>query len=170
MFANPSIKYGVYAGVALIVTDLILYLISPKAMIFASSWIALAVIIVSMVLATKEYKEANEGMLSFKEGFTASWLTYLFTGLITTVFAYLLYNFIAPDLLDEIKAISAESLEKMKGFMGEDGYEAAMENLENESSMDIPSLLISLALKYLMAAVPALIIAAVMKRERDPFA
>lgn len=139
-------------------------------MIYASSWIAFAVIIISMVMATKEFKEANEGMLSFKEGFTASWLTYLFTGLITTIFAYLLYNFIAPDLLEELKAISAEGFEKMKGFMGEEGYEAAMENLENESTMDISSLLISLALKYLMAAVPALIIAAIMKRERDPFA
>lgn len=168
--SNPSIKYGVYAGVILIVIDLVLYLVSPKAMIMASSYIALPIIVVSMILAVRDFKAENEGFASFKEAFTASWLTYLFTGLITSFFTYLLYNFIAPDLLELAIQISAEAIEKMKGMMGEEAYEAAMESMENKNPMDLQSTLLSLPVKYIFAAVLALILAAAMKKDRDPFA
>lgn len=170
MMSNPSIKYGIYAGVILVVIDLVLYLISPKAMIVASSYIALPIIIISMVLASRDYKNENEGYASFKEIFTASWLTYLFTGLITSFFTYFLYNFIAPDLLDLARDISAQAMESMKGLLGEEAYEKAMEQLENENPMSLSSTLLSLPVKYIFAAVIALIIGAAMKRERDPFA
>lgn len=169
--SNPSIKYGVYAGVIMIVLDLILYLVGEKVFLMASSYLALPIIIGAMIYSAKEYKSANGGFGSFRELFTASWLSYLIGGLIITFFTYILYNFIAPSLIETTIQISAEAMEKAKGLLSEEAYEKAMEQLDGtKNPMGLSSMFLGLLMKYAFAAIPAMIVAAVMKKEADPFA
>lgn len=167
---NPSIKYGLYAGVIIVVFDLILVLISDKAYLYASGWVAAPIIIGAMVVASKEYKTENEGYASFGEIFKASWLTYLVTGLITTIFGYILFKFISPSLIEATMQTAIEAMDKMKGILGEEGYEKAMEQMENNDPLSPFNQLTGLLSKYVMAAIPALIIGLVMKNQRNEFA
>jgi len=167
---NPTIKYGLYAGVIVVVLDLILVLISDKAYLYASGWIAAPIVIGAMIMASKEYKVANEGYASFGEIFKASWLTYLVTGLITTIFGYILFKFISPSLVESTMQIAMESMDKMKGIIGEEGYEKAMEQMEQNDPLSPFNQLTGLLTKYVMAAIPALIIGLVMKNKRNEFA
>ncbi|HMS66698.1 MAG TPA: DUF4199 domain-containing protein [Saprospiraceae bacterium] len=169
--SNPSIKYGVYAGVIIILLDLILYLIDERIFLLASTYVALPVIIVAMVYSSRDYKAANGGIGSFKELFTASWLSYLIAGLISTAFTYILYNFIAPNLIETMREITMEGIEKMKGMLPEESYEAALEQMDaNKNPMGFSSIILSLLVRYALAAIPAMIVAASMKKEADPFA
>ncbi len=169
--SNPSIKYGVYAGVIIIVLDLILYLIGERIYLYASGYVALPVIIMAMIYSSREYKAANGGLGSFKELFTASWLSYLIAGLISTAFTYILYNYIAPNLIETTMEITMEGMEKMKGMLSEEAYEKAMEQMDaSKNPMGLSSIFLNLLIKYALAAIPAMIVAAVMKKEADPFA
>lgn len=167
---NPSIKYGLYTGVILIVIDLILVLISDKTYLYGSAWIAAPFIIGSMVMASRDYKTANEGYASFGEIFKASWLTYLVTGLMTSIFGFVLFKFIAPSLTETSIQMASEAMEKMKGLLGEEGYEKAMESMEKNDPMGAFNQLTGLLSKYVMAAIPALVIGLVMKNQRNDFA
>jgi Protein of unknown function (DUF4199) len=167
--SNPSIKYGVYAGVMMIVLDLVLYLMGERTFISFSKIIAIPVIVGAMIYSSKEYKAANGGNGSFKELFTASWLSYLIAGIISTAFTYVLYNYIAPNLIEITKEISMEDLEKMKGKISEEYYEEMMKQLDG-NPMGISYSFLYLFIKYALAAIPAMIVAASMKKEADPFA
>ena len=167
---NPSIKYGLYAGVIIVVLDLVLVLISDNTYLYASGWVAAPIIIYAMVKASQEYKVANDGYASFGEIFKASWLTYLITGLITTIFGYILFKFISPSLVEVTMQTSMEAMEKMKGIVGEEAYEKAMEQMENNDPLSPFNQLTALLSKYLMAAIPALIIGLVMKNQKNEFA
>lgn len=166
---NPSIKWGLIGAGVIIVLDLVLSLFSDKVYILGSSYTALPVIVITMVMAVKEYKFFNDGYASFKEALTASWLTYLITGLITTLFVYIHLNFIQPSLLEAMKEVTREAMEKMSGLMGEEAAEKAMESIENQNPAAPLTLLSGLPVKYFFAGIPALIIAAVMKQERSEF-
>jgi hypothetical protein len=61
-------------------------------------------------------------------------------------------------------------MEMMKGFMGEEAAEKAMADIESKNPYGIGSQLGGLIFKYAMAAIPAVILAAIMKKEKSPFA
>jgi hypothetical protein len=170
MLENPSIKYGLYGGIACVLADLLLYLMSEKAYIMGNAYVGLIFIIPAMVMAAKDFRTANDGFASFKEIFTSSWLCYLVLGLITSIFAYLMFNFITPSLKQTIMETAMESMEKMKGFLGDEASDKMMEELEKNDPGSLKNTLVGLLSKYFMAAILALIIGLIMRKERSEFA
>lgn len=167
---NPSVKYGLMGAGAIILIDLILALVSTNWYIMSSGYLALPVIIYAMILVCKEYLRGNEGFATMGELFKASWLSYLIMGLITTIFGYILVKFISPEIAEVTKEKAMEMMEKMSGMMGEEAAEKAIEKLENDDPFSIGTLIGGLLFKYALAAIPAVIIAAIMKKEKSPFA
>jgi Protein of unknown function (DUF4199) len=167
---NPSIKFGIYGAVAIMIIDLLLALVSPELYISISSWLALPIIIIAMVLVSKEYIASNEGVASLGELFKANWLSYLIMGLITSIFGYILVKYISPEIQEITVEKALEAMEKMKSFMPAEAAEQAMADMESKDPFSLGTQLIGIIVKYAMAAVPAVIIAAIMKKEKSPFA
>ena len=167
---NPSIKFGLLGSALTILIDLVLALVSTEGYVMLSGYFAFAVIIVVMVLVSKSYLKANEGFASLGELFKANWLSYLIMGLLTNLFVFILVNYISPEIKDFTIEKTMEAMEKMSGFLGEEGAEKAMEELENNNPFSIGTITGGLVMKYALFAIPAVIIAAIFKKEKSPFA
>lgn len=126
---NPAIKNGILAGIASAVFVLLLYLVNPRWIFGFPSYITTIIIIVMMVQSVKAEKKLLE-YAAFSDVLKPAFLTFVIANLIYVIFYYILVNFIAPELLDVQKEITIEMIGKMSGLMGEEGTEAALEQLE----------------------------------------
>ena len=160
------VKYGlIAAGIAIIVV-LILYVIDPKIMVMAMSYLTGITALTCCVLAAKSLKKEQGGVISFKDAFSESWKTYLIYAVIAAIFTFILHTFIDPNLKDVIKEIAIEGIEKAKGFMGEEAAEKMMEEIEVQDLASPLAILKDLGIWLLIYAVYSLIIGAVLKKEK----
>ncbi|MCB9329404.1 MAG: DUF4199 domain-containing protein [Lewinellaceae bacterium] len=158
-------KYGIYLGLGLIITSFVCYFISPRFFLTWGSWIGFILYIIMMVMAVKEEK-FNLGSISFKGAFGQSWLTYVVGTLIATIFAYIMMHFIDPTLMDTANEIAKEAIEKMSGFLGEEGVEKALEAIDKQDTYSVFGFVRSYLIGLIFpGAIIALIIAAIMKNK-----
>ena len=126
---NPAIKNGILAGIAAAVYVLLLYLINLRWIFGLPSYLTTVLFIFMMVQSVKAEKKVLD-YTSFSDALKPAFLTFVVANFIYIIFYYILVNFIAPELLDLQKQISMEMIEKMSGFIGEEGTEAAIEQME----------------------------------------
>lgn len=169
---NPAVKNGILMGVASIVVTMLLYFVDKRSMISYGSWIGYVIIAYFMYAAAAGTKSANGGNLTFGEGLVSSMTALAIGMLISSIFAYLLYNVIDPSLLDTMKEIQVEMIDKMAGFMGEDAAEQAKDAMEdNPPSFGIGTVAIGYVVSLIFPGlVIALIVSAVTKKNPDNFA
>lgn len=159
------IKNGLLAGGSAIIIGLVVYLVDPKGFLSWGSWLNFVPVIYAMVTAVKETRNENGGFISLRQAFTPAWITYLIYTIISSVFSYVLMNFIDPDLIVMAKEISIETFEKMSGFLGEEGVQTAIEEIEKGNPFGLGQTLTSTAITLVFpGAAMALIIAAIMKK------
>lgn len=126
---NPAIKNGIIAGIGSAVFVLLLYLVNPRWIFGFPSYITTIIFIVMMVQSVKAEKKLID-YTSFSDALKPAFLTFVVANFIYIVFYTILVNFIAPELLDIQKEITLEMIEKMSGLLGEDGLEAAVDEVE----------------------------------------
>lgn len=161
------VKNGLLASGVAIVLGLIVYLIDPKGFLTWGSWLTMVPLVYFMVQASKETKEANGGYGSLREVFTPAWLTYFLYAIASTLFTYVMLNFIDPGLLDLAREASIEAMEKLSGMMGEEATQAAIEELEKSNPYSLSKLSIGLLFSLVFpGAVIALIIGLIIKKEK----
>ncbi|HRD09118.1 MAG TPA: DUF4199 domain-containing protein, partial [Saprospiraceae bacterium] len=107
------------------------------------------------------------GFATLREGFTPAWITYLFYAIASTLFTYVMLNFIDTGLLDLARQASIEAIEKLSGMMGEEATQAAIEELEKSNPYSISKLAIGVLFSLVFpGALIALIIGLVLKKQR----
>lgn len=165
---KPSVKYGVYLGLAVIILTLIFYFVSAHFMLSWGSWVSYVVMITMMVMAVKEQRALDDGFASLGTAFKTSWLTFVIGSTIASLFSYVLIKYIDPSLMETMKDIQMEALEKMSGFLGEDGLEKAQEAIESQEDVLTPvTYIFGIVFSYIFpGALLAIIIAAIMKNNR----
>ena len=98
-----GVTYGIIFGAILALITATLYAIDLK--LFVSSWIGISTFIISVaigiLLLVKTKKDIN-GFLTFKDAFTAYFITVLIALLISTSFSILLFNVIDPEAKETI--------------------------------------------------------------------
>ncbi len=163
---NRSVSNGVMAGLALIVISLVFYFINPKILLGWAGSISWLVIIYFMYKAVAGDRAENGGGISFGEAFKSSFLVYLVATLISTIFTYVLINFIDTGMLDLIKETQMEAMDKMSGFLGEEATAEAKAELEKQGGQfGIGTSLMGWLFGLIFGAIIALIVAAVMKKD-----
>ncbi len=126
------IKNGLFMGAILIASSFALYFTDPSIFINARTWVLLMVLIVLMVKTGLDQRRLQEGVMSFGEAFRSMFMATAIGVFFCTVFEYLLFNFIDPGLIEIQREIALEALDKMSGFLGEDGYDMALERIEEQ--------------------------------------
>lgn len=161
------VKNGLLAGVSGIVVSLVIYLIEPKGFISWGGWVVIFPVLYCMVQATKETREANEGLATLREAFTPAWLTYLIYTVIYSLFTYVLMNIIDPGLIDLAKEASIEAMEKMSGMLGEEAMQAAIEEMEKNNPYRFSAIIMTMFFSLVFpGAIVALIIGLIMKKNK----
>lgn len=164
---TPYIKHGIFYGLFSIILTLVIYLVDPT--IFGEFWFSFLMMpipIIFMVLAVRDEKRADDGYILFGNAFLQSLGVVIIGYLISGVFSYLLYNFIDPGLEDVIKGSIIENMESFEDMMPEEAYEKMIEDMENRHFADLKSIGLGLVSMIMIGGIFALIIAAIMKKER----
>jgi hypothetical protein len=96
---------------------------------------------VSIFLSIKFFKDdSNGGFLSFSEGMTVGFVTYILLGILSMLGIWLILN-LSPDLFEVIRTTKLEVLLQSKDTIvsqvGEDSYMATAASMEKLSTWDI---------------------------------
>jgi phosphatidylglycerophosphate synthase len=164
---NHIIRNGIYYGVIAIVLTLALYFIDHEIMMSYSSWAIYLIGIWFMVMAVQAYRNEQEGYITLGDAFTKSWLVYVIGISISGIFSFVLYNYIDVSLLDTMRQVQMDAIDKMAGTFGMDqeAVDRAKAGLEGKNPLDLKAMLIALPISFMFpGALFAIVIAAIMKR------
>ncbi|MBC9929575.1 DUF4199 domain-containing protein [Chitinophaga qingshengii] len=112
--SNPGVKWGIIAGVVLILLNVLSW-IGGTSMMF-SFWngiFQLALIIVFAVLAGKESKKQAGGYIGFKDLLKPLFTTFIIGTLLMAVFQFIQFKFIDPKLADALRDHTLSTTESL---------------------------------------------------------
>jgi hypothetical protein len=123
---NIILNYGLYYGIASIFISLIFYALGMHLeQGLTNMFIGLAVMLAFIVLASKKFKEDNNGFMSWGQGVKIGIGVVLIGVLIAIVYQQIFINFIEPDFMNQVMEIQEKAL--VDAGMTEEQIEASME-------------------------------------------
>ena len=97
--AMNGINYGVVGAAAMIIFNLILYLIGEN-LNESITWIVYLFLIGAIVWVTIEYRnKVLVGIMSYGKAFSTSFMIVLFAAIIVAIYSFIFFMFIAPEVV-----------------------------------------------------------------------
>ncbi len=161
---NHSLLWGAILGIVLVVYSLILYFLNLSTN-KGLSYVTWLIIIVCLFYAMKLYRDSvNQGTLTYGNAFTIGILVIIIAGVISSVFTYIQFKFIGPELIDKILQMTEDKLTS-KG-LSEDMIE---KSLEMSKKFMTPAMMaiMGFVMTVIIGGILSLIIAAIAKKEPD---
>ncbi|MCF6128144.1 DUF4199 domain-containing protein [Flavobacterium sp. AS60] len=161
-----GVSFGLIFGLFSVLLTTTLYLVDLE--LFTSSWIGIISVIISIsigvVLITKTKKQLNN-VLTFKEGFTVYFIAAAIGSTISTLFNYILFNFVDPGAKETIKEITLKYTSDMMAKFGApaDAVNETMKKLAETDNFSLGNLAMGLAFSLVFSALFGLILAAIFK-------
>lgn len=120
-------------------------------------------------MAVRSAKKVIVGFMSFKEAFTAYFITIVVGTLISTIVGIILFNFVDPETAEFINEQMVQMQSEMMASFGapQEQIDKVVAELEKENQFAITSYLKSYFTQLAIYAVIGLIIALIF-REKDP--
>ncbi|PNW28583.1 DUF4199 domain-containing protein [Formosa algae] len=167
---SMAATYGIYLAILLSALTIIAYVINLE--ILTSMWVGAGtfiVIVVFGIISTAKAKSSQNGFITFKDAFTAYFVTILIGVIISTLVSIILFNFIDPEAAEILKQqIIEKSTDMMKSFgAAQEQIDLAVVEMEKQNQFEIGSQLKSLAFSIIFYCIIGLIIAVAMKKN-DP--
>lgn len=167
---QSSIQYGLLLGGILALITILMYALNQE--LFLKWWIGIITILVVIgtgIVATAKAKGFLGGFMSFKEAFSAYFITVAIGLLISTVVGILIFTVIDPDLAGYL---NEQAIEVTREFMErfntpEADMEAALEEMRETDNFAVGNQLKSYAFGLIFQAVIGLLVALIFKR-KDP--
>ncbi|NNF21781.1 MAG: DUF4199 domain-containing protein [Saprospiraceae bacterium] len=164
-----AIKFGGMMGIILVVATLILYLIgmidveSGKAG-FLGSLLSYVISIGALILGISAYKKGNDNFLTVGDGVKQGMLIGIVGGLIVAIYNLVFFQFIEPDMLENIKETAIAQAEE-RGQINEDS-EDMMDSMMNFFISPTFFFFTTVIMKFFLGLFVGLIAGAIMKNER----
>lgn len=163
-----AIRIGLFWGTASILFSLSQYLITGT----LNSGVLMGVFVFALGIAVMyligiKRREELGGFISWKEAMTHIWVGALISTVLSTLFIILLYNFIAPELIEQTKEMQIEMIEKFRSTMGDTAADEQIEKLENTNPFNFTNSLLILGGGILMQFLLSCLVALTVKIE-DP--
>ncbi len=166
-----GVTNGIIIGFLLVILYLGLYMFKPD--MFFNSWIAMGffvVILLFMVKAALENRKGLGGYASFKQTLQPAFVTFLVAQLISTIFNYVLYNYIDPSLVEALKQYTVDFTRNMfEGMMSEAELEQQIETVKQQDyTVTFGSSLLGFLWMSVVGFVLAAIVAAFTRKKAPP--
>lgn len=164
-------NYGLYLGATLTVLILIGYGVNLD--LFTQIWfglIFLFLILALGIISVFKAKKILGGYISFKDAFTAYFITILIGLTISSIISVVIFNFIDPDAaVDLQQRIIDSQVVRLENYnMPADAIAKVVDDMEKKGNMySISNILQSLVWQLAGYSVVGLIVAAIMKK-RNP--
>ncbi|MFD0989602.1 DUF4199 domain-containing protein [Mariniflexile jejuense] len=162
-------NYGLYLGILLALLTVISYAINIELLTYTWYGIFILIAIVAFgIVSVAKIKQAQNGFASFKESFSAYFITVLIGLIISTVVSYLIFNFIDTEAAGILKEKTVEkTVQMMKSFNApNEAIAEAVEKIESQNQFSIGGILKGLAAYLVFFSVIGLIVAAAMKKSK----
>lgn len=170
--SNVGLTYGLIGGIAMIVYTLCLYLAGIQIfMNMALSLLAYGIIIAIATMAGLRHRKQQGGYISFAEALRTVFLTFVLAFLLSTIFNYVLLNYIDTGFRDQMTQVTLERVEEMMRKFGapETEIEKAMERTASSNNYSIGNTLLGYGVMCIISCLVSLVIAAIIKKNRPPF-
>jgi hypothetical protein len=123
-FWKSAMIYGLYLSVALTLFSVILY-VSGLLLNQKIGYFSFVIYVAGIVIAQIYYRDRElNGFISYGQALGFGVAIMLFSGIVTALYTMILYTFIDPGLVDQMKIMQEEAL--LQRGMNEDQIEAAM--------------------------------------------
>jgi len=167
---SSAVQYGLYVGLILSAFTIVAYAVNLE--LLTKWWLGIIlflVIIIMGIVSTAKARGLLNGFISFKQAFTAWFITIVVGIGISTLVNILIFNVIDPEAAEMVKQASIEaSVSMMENFGApQETIDQAIAEIENTNQFAVGNLLKSLAFQFLFYAVIGLIVALIMKKS-DP--
>lgn len=169
---NVFVAYGIISAVVVIIFYVLLYLGGIKWFLNPIAYLGYAIPIVIAVLASVKQKKLNGGYLTFGDALKGVFLVFVLTGLGSTIFQYLLFNFIDIPFREAVAQKTAEMSEQMMRNFGmkDDDIDKATEEILSGNSYSAGKMALGFAFGCIISFIISLIIAAIVKKKKPEFA
>lgn len=167
---SASINYGIYLGVLLILITVLVYVVNLALM--AKWWLGVLLFLVVLgfgIFSAVKAKGFLKGFISFKQAFSAYFITIAIGVIISTVVSILLFNVIDPEASDYVKEkVIEESTQFMERFgTPQSEIDKAVLQMQEDSQFSTLNQLKSIAFQLAFFAAIGLLVALVVKKT-DP--
>ncbi|WMN12628.1 DUF4199 domain-containing protein [Marivirga salinae] len=165
--SQHSLKWGAILGLISIIIYLVVYLIDIT--LLAKSGVGIALLVISLAIviyAGRDYRSKLGGYMSFKDAFLHAFIVFVLAGFIGTVFNYLLFNFIDPEIVPVlIEAQMTNTMKAMEAFGG--GSTDMMDEMavKMKESYTLTGQATSFLWALIFYAIGALIVGAINKKK-----
>lgn len=161
-----GLNYGVILGAFSVLFTTAIYAIDLK--LFTSWWIGIVAIIISItigVMLVSKTKKQLGGNISFKDAFTVYFIAAIIGSLISTIYNYVLFNFIDTKAKETIKEITMDyTMEMMEKFGAPSAsINETMQKLAETDNYSLGNLMFGYAVSLIFSAIFGLILAAIFK-------
>ncbi|GAA3576928.1 DUF4199 domain-containing protein [Snuella lapsa] len=161
-------NYGLYLGALLALLTVIAYAVNLN--LFVNFWFGLSIyllIIVIGIIAVAKVKQNFNGYATFKDAFTAYFITILIGLSISTAVSFVLFNFIDTEAAVVLKEKSIDKMVSVyeNNNLPQDKLAEIVEKMESEDLYSLKNNLTALAINYLLPlSIIGLLVAAAMKK------
>ena len=166
--SNPLVQYGLLSALLGIVMFLVLYLGGTKLFTSPIAYLGYIIPIVFAVLACLKQKKNQGGYLKFGEALKTSFGVFVITSLVSSLFTYILMNFIDTEFAAAMKEYSMEVTEKMMKKFGasQDQIDQAIQKASEKDQFSIGSVMIGFALGCIFWFIISLIVSLIVRKEK----
>ncbi|HAQ21157.1 MAG TPA: hypothetical protein DCR40_18270 [Prolixibacteraceae bacterium] len=123
-FWKSAMVYGLYLALVLTLFSVILY-VSGLILNTTVGYISIVIMIAGIVIAQISYRNKElKGAITYGQALGFGVAIMLFAGIVSALYTLILYTFIDPALIDQMKAMQEEAM--MQKGLSEDQIETAM--------------------------------------------
>jgi len=165
-------NYGLMAGGITVIVSLLLYMVGPDKLTSWGSFMPLLIFLGFMIYGGITYRKEIGNFLNFKDALQLTFSIWGIAALLISIFTYILYNWIDPELSTIVKEHAIEQTVSMMETFGapEDAIDEAVSNIEGQ---DMEQTIGNVALGYVYYCIfglfISLIVAAFIRRSKPPF-
>lgn len=166
---NYPVRNGLYAGGLLILLSLSFYFTDKAMLLQIGSLMEFIIVIYFMTKAVSATRKQQDGWISFSEAFKPAWLTYILATTLSTLFTFVLMNYIDPDLKVLVQDLQIEAFEQASDWFKISEADQALytDRLKETDAYGIQSIAFTLPFSFIMPGVLfSLIMAMIMKKEQ----
>ncbi len=167
---SESVNYGLYLGLALAIITVLIYVI--KVELFTAWWLGILLIVMIIafgIVAALKAKKILGGFISFKEAFTAYFITIAIGTLVSTIVGIVIFNLVDPEAAqfvnEKIIEMTAETMENWGA--PQDSINETIAKMGEQDNFSIGAQVQSYFIRLVILSLLGLIVAVAVKKN-DP--
>jgi hypothetical protein len=165
-----AITYGLFLGLILALSTTLMYVLNSDLFLdWKIGVVSIIIVITFGIVSTAKSKGALDGIMSFKEAFSAYFITCAVGLFISTLVGILIFTIVDPELADYLQE---ETLEISRGFMEKFGtpkadIDEALAKMSEQDNYSVVSQLKTYVYMLVFMSVIGLLIGLIF-RKKDP--